>query len=73
MANRFVSPLLKTDMATFTPHQDAALKAVGDDLMKDAGTRDRAEQLMREHIRGVQDALGDSAGGSRPVERLRAS
>lgn len=38
-----------------------------------AGDKKRAEQLMREHIRGVQDALGESAGGSRQVERLRAS
>lgn len=37
MANRFVSPLLKTDMATFTPHQDAALKAVGDWLKAKPG------------------------------------
>src|SRR6187402_2184664 len=37
MANRLVSPLLKADMATFTPHQDAALKAVGDWLKAKPG------------------------------------
>ena len=37
MANCFVSPLLKKDMATFTPHQDAALKAVGDWLKAKPG------------------------------------
>src|SRR3954470_14248014 len=37
MANRFVSPFLKSDMATFTPHQDAALKAVGDWLKAKPG------------------------------------
>src|SRR3954466_2663054 len=37
MANRSVSPLLKTDMPTFTPHQDAALKAVGDWLKAKPG------------------------------------
>lgn len=32
-----ISPFLKTDMATFTPHQDAALKAVGDWLKAKPG------------------------------------
>src|SRR5919204_2343725 len=37
MANRSISPFFKTDMPSFTPHQDAALKAVGDWLKAKPG------------------------------------